>query len=190
MKKMTFAAATLVGANLVLAGMAHAQPNPSQADTNNARNNPCSDPWVSLAVSVVKTQGGAVGRAAGSGNTGECDVALYGGGQWSSYADLLQKVRATRAALASQNVQFALVGGQGLLTLIDPGRGLNAANIVGAGAGNIVGAGAGNIVGAGAGNIVGAGAGNVVSPGYSLQSADGARFSFRLPNGGSLRVRQ
>jgi hypothetical protein len=126
---------------------------------------------------------------------------------------LIQFVRATRQQLAAQNVQFAQVGGRNALVLVNTATGIAAANIVGAGAGNlvgagagnlvgagagnlvgagagnIVGAGAGNLVGAGAGNIVGAGAGNVVQPGYSVQAADGARFTFRLPNGGQLRVR-
>lgn len=181
MRGLRTAASLAAGLTLAIAPTAWGQANPSTVDTNNARNNPCSDPWVSLAVSVVKTTSAGPGRAAGSGAAGECDPALYGGGRWSSYSELIQHVRATRQQLASQNVQFAQVDGRGLLVMINPSTGINVANLVGAGAGNIV--------GAGAGNIVGAGAGNVVPPGYGLQATDGARFAFRLPNGGQLRVR-
>lgn len=48
----------------------------------------CRDPWVTKAVQQV------TGRAAnGSGESGECNIRRYGGGQWSSYDDLVGKVR-------------------------------------------------------------------------------------------------
>ncbi len=49
----------------------------------------CRDPWVTQAVRQV------MGRApVGSGETGECNIRNYGGGSWSSYDDLVGKVRA------------------------------------------------------------------------------------------------
>lgn len=50
----------------------------------------CRDVWVGQAVNEI------IGRAArGSGDTGECNYKLYGGGKWSSYEDLKNKVRAS-----------------------------------------------------------------------------------------------
>lgn len=78
----------------VMSSAAVAQDNPNQTDTNNARNNPCREPWVSLAVSVVKTVGSTPGRADGSGDSGECNIALYNNGHWNSYRELLGYARA------------------------------------------------------------------------------------------------
>lgn len=48
----------------------------------------CGDPWVTRAVQQV------MGRPpAGSGNDGECSIYRYGGGHWTSYDDLVGKVR-------------------------------------------------------------------------------------------------
>lgn len=48
----------------------------------------CRDGWVAQAVLEV------TGHAArGKGDEGECDYRRYGGGSWSSYPDLVQKVR-------------------------------------------------------------------------------------------------
>ena len=50
----------------------------------------CRDPWVTKAVTQVQ------GRAPnGSGDSGECDYRRYGGGKWTTYDDLLGKVRTT-----------------------------------------------------------------------------------------------
>ena len=49
----------------------------------------CRDPWVTQAVREV------TGREPnGAGESGECRYTSYGAGQWSSYPDLLGKVRA------------------------------------------------------------------------------------------------
>jgi len=62
----------VVAAALVFAAVASAQ---------------CRDPWVSQAVQQV------LGRnASGSADSGECAPANYGGGQWSSFPDLVEKV--------------------------------------------------------------------------------------------------
>ena len=48
----------------------------------------CRDPWVTKAVTQVQ------GRTPnGSGDSGECDYRRYGGGKWSTYDDLVGKVR-------------------------------------------------------------------------------------------------
>lgn len=50
----------------------------------------CQDPWVSQAINEI------IGRTAiGSGQSGECNITLYGGGSWSGYEDLKNKVRAS-----------------------------------------------------------------------------------------------
>jgi hypothetical protein len=48
----------------------------------------CRDPWVTKAVTQV------TGRAPnGAGEDGECSIKRYGGGKWTSYEDLVGKVR-------------------------------------------------------------------------------------------------
>lgn len=48
----------------------------------------CRDPWVGQVINEL------IGRSAiGSGDSGECNTKLYGGGSWSSYDDLRNKVR-------------------------------------------------------------------------------------------------
>lgn len=53
----------------------------------------CNDTWVTNAVTEI------VGRAPiGRGNIGECNIKLYGGGSWSNYDDLKNKVWAKFAS--------------------------------------------------------------------------------------------
>jgi hypothetical protein len=47
----------------------------------------CHDPWINQAYTIVMLR-----PASGSGVSGECNPALYGGGQWSSLNDLEKKV--------------------------------------------------------------------------------------------------
>lgn len=55
----------------------------------------CRDPWVTKAVSKV------TGRTPkGFGDTGECNIRLYGGGQWGNYQDLVSKVEAAFSSFA------------------------------------------------------------------------------------------
>jgi hypothetical protein len=142
-----------------------------------------------------------VGRAAGEGSTGECNTKLYNNGSWGSYDELVGHARATISMLAGQNVKHEMVGGAPKVVLIDPRKGIPAQAVVAppiisgnAGAfvppAPIIAGGAGNIVAGGAGNIVAGGAGNVVGPNQRhVMSTDGAKFSFKLPNGAHLRVR-
>jgi len=48
----------------------------------------CADPWVTQSVKAVK------GSISGTGAAGDCNPANYGGGHWTTYADLLSKVQA------------------------------------------------------------------------------------------------
>ena len=69
----------------------------------------CQDPWLTKAFEEVR------GRAPyDSGTIGECDPRRYGNGRWSSYGDLVAKVRAeaakppaTREEVVRPNDQFA-----------------------------------------------------------------------------------
>jgi hypothetical protein len=56
----------------------------------NVFNGTCRDAWVTQAVSEVRAR-----RPQGYGDTGECNYRNYGGGTWSSYPDLKQKVQAS-----------------------------------------------------------------------------------------------
>ncbi|MGA2185787.1 MAG: hypothetical protein ABSH47_22440 [Bryobacteraceae bacterium] len=116
----------------------------------------CRDSWIRSAVQQV------TGRApSGYGDYNECWAGNYGGGQWSSYQDLVNKVYAHFHPPAP--AQVAARPGYGApppATLAQPGYGRAGGSIIAAGAGNIIAAGAGNIIAAGAGNIIAAGAGN------------------------------
>lgn len=151
--------------------------NPTEAQNAIGRDNPCADPWVSYAVSEVKTRGAAIGRAAGSGNSHECNTMLYNGGSWGSFDELLGHVRRTQSALASQNARFDMVNGAPAFVVTRP----LPANLIGQD-------GAGIISNDGASFISNNGV-TIVSSGYRLQSNDGARLNFRLPNGQNLRIR-
>lgn len=50
----------------------------------------CRDPWVTNAVREVTRR-----EPNGSGESGECNILNYGGGRWTTYADLVGKVRAS-----------------------------------------------------------------------------------------------
>lgn len=60
----------------------------------------CRDPWVTEVVTEV------TGRSPqGMGETGECNINLYGA-SWSSKDDLRAKVRFSLAALKRENIEF------------------------------------------------------------------------------------
>jgi len=86
----------------------------------------CQDAWVTSAIKQV------TGRAPnGSGRSGECDIHRYGGGQWSSYADLVNKVQAAfhPAQPTSRAVQpeaLAATDGRNAYCLTRSGGGLAA----------------------------------------------------------------
>jgi hypothetical protein len=70
----------------------------------------CRDPWVTRAVTEV------LGRPPeGTRDEGECNYRLYGGGRWTTYDDLLSKVRAAYEAPAAQTES----GGQATQTTAD-----------------------------------------------------------------------
>ena len=65
----------------VRAGYPRAQPMVRSAGN-------CRDPWVTQAIRQVTGH-----SPTGSGDSGDCSVYRYGNGHWSSYADLVNKVR-------------------------------------------------------------------------------------------------
>jgi hypothetical protein len=145
MKYAIFGAATLVAALAVSSAASAGQ---------------CRDPWVTQAITQI------TGHAPrGSGESLDCNIKLYGNGSWSSYPDLVNKVKASyrdpgpalapAAPALAGNAQPSLIG-----------RSSGAAGIVAQGGGNIVAQGGGNIVAQGGGNrqngggIVAQGGGN------------------------------
>lgn len=91
----------------------------------------CRDPWVSQAVREVQ------GRPAnGTGELGECNIKLYGNGVWSSYPDLLSKVRA----------RYPRMGGTGAVNQPRPGfaPGVNGGKLIGQDGGSLIGNDAGS----------------------------------------------
>ncbi|CAN5517559.1 hypothetical protein BH10ACI3_BH10ACI3_07100 [soil metagenome] len=68
----------------------------------------CRDAWVGQAINEI------VGRQArGSGDTGECNYKNYGGGSWSGYEDLKNKVRASLFAGDPSKTKERCFGAQG-----------------------------------------------------------------------------
>ncbi|MDQ6678982.1 MAG: hypothetical protein M3Z09_16995 [Acidobacteriota bacterium] len=164
---------------------AHAQANPSAAQNQQWTNRPCSDPWVSLGLTSFIY--GGTRYPSGAGTTGECDTKLYGGGQWSSFADLVQKMQATRAALASVGASFNSVAKNGVtvVTLSDNtgilgGAVMRGSQVISNDGGSIIAQGGGNLS-RNFGQIIAQGGGN-----YSVQGV--AKKTIRLP-GGVLTVR-
>lgn len=108
----------------------------------------CKDPWVTKAVKEVLKR-----SPMGEGNSGECNIQKYGNGRWSSYNDLVAKVRAANG-----------IGIAGAAT--KPGGGQNlAGNMVNRNGAGVVSAGGGNVVSGGGANVVSGGGANVVSAG-------------------------
>lgn len=111
----------------------------------------CRDPWVTQAITQL------TGHAPrGSGESLDCNIKLYGNGSWSSYPDLVNKVRASyrdpapssAAPAVAAGARPAIAGGAGGSSLVARGG----AGIVAQGGGNIVAQGGGNIVAQGGGN--------------------------------------
>jgi hypothetical protein len=167
-------------------------PNPDAETAAARQRGPCNDPWVTIALERV------YGRA----DPALCAPALYRGGSWGSFNDLIHAVAATRNATPAGWLRVVPVRGASY-NMIGV---FNGGTLVAAGGGNLVAAGGGNLVAAGGGNIrivnnqlVAAGGGNLVSPGggniapvanfspasgggYGLQSTGGAQ-TMRLPVG-------
>ena len=56
----------------------------------------CNDPWIGEAYQDL-----GYGRPQGSGGSGDCETGRYGGGRWSNYDDLKNKIRAYKTAAAA-----------------------------------------------------------------------------------------
>ena len=84
------------------AAPALAQQNPVVQPRDRA---PCRDPWVNIAIRELK------GRAPnGSAESGECNVRLYNGANWRSYAELKGYVAAVLRTLESYGALFSANG--------------------------------------------------------------------------------
>jgi hypothetical protein len=189
------------GACGLLASVAMSQPNPTAAENAIGRNNPCADPWVSYAVSVAKSSPGVVGRAVGSGSSHECNPQLYNGGRWSSYAELLGHVRQTIDMLKGQGVRFEPYKGQPGVKLTKPPASSFVSNnsstfinndggsFVSNNSGTFISNDSGSFVSNDGGSFVSNNGGMIVASGYRIQSADGAKFSFKLPGGRAIRFK-
>ena len=113
----------------------------------------CNDPWVTSAVRQV------TGRVPnGSGNSGDCNIYRYGGGHWSSYSDLVNKVRVAfgDTILPGATGQIDLNRARGMN--IRPG--VNGAGVITAGGANVITAGGANVITAGGANMTAHGSGN------------------------------
>jgi hypothetical protein len=149
----------------------------------------CRDPWITSAYSQLYHR-----APQGSGDSGECNPALYGGGHWSSFPDLENKIRLSKGqfnagssgsvrltvdrqgGLRDQNGRLLVAPGQFLISvkngngtqMIAPRPGqtiLVPPGVIAAGGGNVIAAGGGNVIAAGGGNVIAAGGGNVIAAG-------------------------
>jgi hypothetical protein len=92
--------------------------NPTQQDTDRARSTgPCSDPWVSIALTLHRLgtyyTSTTPGFIHGSGNTGDCQTTLYykGGVGWNSFDQLYQAVVGVRSYEKKMNDQGIVLAG-------------------------------------------------------------------------------
>lgn len=131
----------------------------------------CPDPWIGEIYRKLYNR---------QPNATECRASNYGGGQWSSFADLTAKVQAyvhgasapaTASVLKAPtpsdllvNASLDLVNSNGAIVA------LHGTYIVASGAGNIVASGAGNVK---PGDVIQGGAASLT--GYSVQSVGGKR---------------
>jgi hypothetical protein len=89
----------LLGLTALALCAASAAPLPAAAQPNTATT-PCRDPWVSQAVREV------AGREPyGAGETGECNIQLYGA-RWGSYDELRNYVRQARSSMGAKGLSF------------------------------------------------------------------------------------
>ena len=191
MFKLKLPLVVCAAAIVCLAGVrVSAQQNPSEAESQRYRNNPCTDPWVSKAVLEVK------GEVAGRGDSDACAIKLYNNGSWSSYAQLVGYVRQRFGQLNGENVDIRIVGGQPALVVLDLNRLVGGARVVAQGGGNVVGPGGasvivvsgGNVIAQGGGNVVAQGGGNIVGSNSLLSTNDKVKIS--LGGGLSLKIRK
>lgn len=134
----------------------------------------CRDPWVGQAV-YFATGRNPVGVGTTTRSTsGECNIYLYGNGQWSSFSGLVNEARKTHTNLRNAGRQidasgnFKTTSGTTIHTAdkgyIDLANSSSYANgrgqVIASGAGNVIASGAGNVIASGAGNVIANGAGN------------------------------
>ena len=149
----------------------------------------CRDSVLTSAITAVW------GRAPrGYGESQDCNIYMYGGGNWDTYQHLKDYITANKNSFATANIDWSVAGlvrpsspgtviqplpaavaGQGTSVYLIDGNNIRDArgniilngggNIVAQGGGNIVAQGGGNIVAQGGGNILGGGDGNIVAQG-------------------------
>ena len=108
------------------------------------------DPWVTFA---IWSSTGGTRNPRGVGDTGECDVQRYNGGNWRSYEELYRAVDQTLRQLSQQPLQETLANvdsSKFAWTASSNGRVLASRTF----GGNIVGNGGANVVAQGGGNLL------------------------------------
>lgn len=105
----------------------------------------CKDPWVTQAVTEVMHR-----APNGSGGSGECDIHRYGGGRWSSYPDLVGKVKVA----FGMTIAGSAKPGAGGSNLGNVNPALNGARVIAPGGANVVAPGGANVIAPGGANLM------------------------------------
>lgn len=153
------------------------------AVSGNALAGQCRDPWVTKAVTEVMHR-----SPNGSGESGECSIYRYGNGHWTSYADLVNKVKIAFGQYVVQARPIApnrnYMNNQNRSGFYQP----PASGVIAAGGANVIAAGGANVIAAGGANVIAAGGGNVIAAGganminrYSVQSVSSSAAQCKDP---------
>jgi hypothetical protein len=136
---------------------------PTAADTEQARRNgPCRDPWVTIALTYNRLGTYAASSTptfiAGRDGWGDCNTALYNGGSWNSFAELVKAVQKTSSALSGANFSYVIVnlgGGQVKIKSMSDGvqAGIVVLKLVGNSGGTLITNDGGTLVASGGGNF-------------------------------------
>ena len=144
-----------------------------EAKIRQTKSSACRDPWITQAYAQLYRR-----APQGAGDSGECNPVLYGGGHWSSFSDLSQKIAASKrppapaAAGETFTVDSQLALRNHLGQVVAPPGGyvidLGGGRLLAPSAGQVIAAGGGNVIAAGGGNVIAAGGGN-----FHVQSLGG-----------------
>ena len=156
MKRLAFlftAAVCIAGAGPAAAQSYSAKSTYPNPDGNMAlfRNNPCQDPWVTIAVQIVY----------GTANAARCPIHLYNNGRWNSFNQLVHAVAAYKKKMSAEALTMSPRWLEGTNLVVPVMMDSNTGAIVAAGAGNLISNGT-NIISNNGANIISNNGANII----------------------------